>query len=239
MNRGRLAQRGALFVCVSKFIRERVLALGFPENRTVLHYIGVDTSSPPSSSSRSVRPVVLHVARLVEKKGTGDLIAAFARVLRTISDANLVIVGDGPQEAVLRAQVRALNIERSVAFLGSKPHSSVLDLMSSAWVFCLPSVTAKSGDSEGLAIVLLEAGAHGVPVVATRHGGIPEAVEHEKSGLLHQEHDVEGLASSLEHLLRNEKARLEMGRNARAHVVKNFSLLKQSTALAGIYESIR
>lgn len=239
LHRKRLAQRGALFICVSEFIREKVLKLGFPAARTVVHYIGVDTRAILPSLERTSEPTVLHVARLVEKKGTTDLVTAFSRVLRSIPEAKLQIVGDGVLEASLRQQVRRLDIEDSVRFLGAQPNSQVLALMAKAWVFCLPSVTAKSGDSEGLAIALLEAAASGLPIVATQHGSFGEAIKHEESGLLHPEHDVNGLTASLTLLLGDERARVEMGNRAREVVVNRFDLVKQSSILADMYESVR
>jgi colanic acid/amylovoran biosynthesis glycosyltransferase len=239
LHRARLAQRGTLFIAVSEFIRDRVLRLGFPAARTIVHYIGVDIDKIPAPSARAPQPTILHVARLVEKKGTADLIAAFAQVVRTVPDAKLSIVGDGPLGPQLRAQALSLGLADAVAFLGPKPNAAVLELMASSWVFCLPSVTGKLGDAEGLAIVLLEAAASGLPVVATRHGGIPEAVLHENTGILHKEHDVEGLAASLTHLLRDERARHELGNNGRQRVLQHFNLRNQSAALATVYESLR
>jgi colanic acid/amylovoran biosynthesis glycosyltransferase len=239
LHRSRLAQRGSLFICVSDFIRQRVLHLGFPPSRTVVHYIGIDTTAIQPPIERSPQPSVLHVARLVEKKGTADLITAFATVLRSVPEAKLLIVGEGPLEPVLRAQTRDLGIGNAVSFLGAQPNEAVLQMMATSWVFCLPSVTAQSGDSEGLAIVLLEAAASGMPVVATRHGGIAEAVEHERTGFLHPEHDADGLASSLKQLLLDQRLRATMGNHARRRVMQDFDIGKQSAALAELYESLR
>ena len=236
--RRRLAERGRLFICVSEFVRNKVLQLGFPADRCLVHYIGVDTAGIRYSSARSIEPTVLHVARLVEKKGTTDLIAAFAAVLKTVPEAKLVIVGDGPLAPTLKAQVQSLGIECSVEFLGAQPNTAVLELMARAWVLCVPSVTAKSGDSEGLPIVVLEAAASGLPVIATRHGGLIEGIAHEKTGLLHDEHDVPALVENLALLLKDANIRLNMGQSARRNAVERFDLHTQSKALAGIYDSI-
>lgn len=236
IHRRELARSGDLFICVSEFIREHVLKLGFPEAKTRVHYIGVDTATIRPSSVTSERPVVLHVARLVEKKGTSDLLEAFVLVRYKCPEAELQIVGDGPLERYLRAKAESLGLGNHVHFLGALPHKDVLALMQKAWVFCLPSVTAKSGDAEGLGMVLLEAAACGVPVVATRHGGISEAVVHGMTGLLQEEHDVAQLAGNLSDLLNNAGIRAKMGGAARRHVESKFDLAKQSAELAEIYQ---
>ena len=94
--RHRLAREGDLFLCASAFIRERVLAMGFPEARTRIHYIGVDAAAIRPRAADEETPTILHVARLVEVKGTEYLIRAFATVAGRHADATLVIVGDGP-----------------------------------------------------------------------------------------------------------------------------------------------
>ena len=231
-----LAARGDLFLCVSEYVRRHVIALGFPEARTRVHYIGVDTDAIRPPAQRGDCPVILHVARLVEKKGTSDLIAAFALLTRRIPEAELIIVGEGPLEASLRSQVRELQIATAVHFLGSLPHSQVLHLMERAWLFALPSVRAQSGDAEGLGMVILEAAASGMPTIATRHGGIPEVVIDGETGCLCAEHDVPALAQGMFDLLRDDSIRNRLGIAARALVTRHFDLKRQCAMLEQIYE---
>jgi glycosyltransferase involved in cell wall biosynthesis len=238
LHRRQLARHGALFICVSEFIRRRVLALGFPEARTLVHYTGVDTVAIRPISTRSAVPTILHVARLVETKGTCDLIAAFARLVRQIPEARLRIVGEGPLEGALRSQADRLGVSSTVRFLGARPHPEVLKLISDAWVLALPSVTARSGQSEGLGMVLLEAAASGVPVVATLHNGIPEIVVDGVTGLLSPEHDVDALSEHLSELLRSASLRSRMGDAARLRVEQHFDVTRQSVALARVYNHI-
>ncbi len=237
MFRRTLAARGDIFLCVSQYVRRRVVSLGFPEARTRVHYIGVDTQAIHPPAQRGDRPIILHVARLVEKKGSADLIAAFARVTKRVPDAELFIVGEGPLEAALRRQVQDLRLATAVRFLGPLPHPQVLRLMAQAWLFALPSVRARSGDAEGLGMVLLEAAANGMPAVANRHGGIPEVVIDGETGRLCAEHDVQGLAEGMIELLRNDSLRNRLGKAARARVVQHFDLKRQSAALEEIYQN--
>lgn len=236
LHRKQLAARGTTFLCTSNFIRDRVVSLGFPERSTRTHYIGVDTTSIRPENRCSPTPVVLHVARLVEKKGTVDLLAAFARVRRVVTQCELWIVGEGPLESTLRAQADHLGLTAAVRFFGARPHAETLSLMHQAWVFALPSVTARNGDAEGMGMVLLEAAASGVPAVATRHGGIPEAVADGESGLLCSEHDVGALSDSMIQLLRNDVLRRQIGHAARLRVERLFDLSRQCNVLERIYE---
>ncbi len=238
MYRRQLAQHGMLFICVSEFIRRRVLALRFPESRTVVHYTGVDTAAIRPTPAHSGVPTILHVARLVETKGTRDLITAFARLRQDNPHAELQIVGEGPLEAALRAQAGNLGVSSAVQFLGARPHDEVLKLLSSAWVLSLPSVTARTGESEGLGMVLLEAAACAVPVVATWHNGIPEVVVDGVTGFLCPEHDVDALSKRLSELLQDAGMRRQMGHAARLRVEQHFDLKRQSAALTRLYQKV-
>jgi glycosyltransferase involved in cell wall biosynthesis len=233
----RLARHGDLFVCVSDYIRERVLAAGFPQRRVVRHYIGIDTKALRPATAPAARSIV-HVARLVEKKGTRYLIEAFTRVAKSDPEVELVIIGDGPLGQSLETLARSQLAGDRIRFLGTQANAMVLDRLSKAAVFCLPSVTARSGDLEGLPISILEAAAMGVPVVATLHSGIPEAVRDGENGYLVPERDVGALAERLAHLLANDGLRQAMGQAARRIVEERFNLRRQTAALEDLYESL-
>jgi glycosyltransferase involved in cell wall biosynthesis len=236
--RKELIKKGALFICVSDFIRKKVIAMGFPEDRTVTHYIGIDVSKPPVPKEEMPYKVILHVARLTEKKGTEYLVTAFSKVVEQSKDSKLIIIGDGPLKQELLQLVNDLNLGQKIEFLGSQPNSVVMEWMSKADVFCLPSVTAKSGDSEGLGMVFLEAASAKVPIVATNHGGIPEAVVDGETGFLVEERNSVELAEKLLVLLDNRELSLQMGNNARVMIEKKFNLSIQSKKLEELYKSV-
>lgn len=236
--RRQLAQEGDLFLCVSEYIRQRVIELGFPKERTHVHYIGIDTQAILPRHPNEERLFVLHVARLVEKKGTEYLVRAFAQVAAQISQVELVIVGEGPLRAHLETLAKSLRIEERIRFLGAKPHAEVLSLIRKAAILVLPSVTARSGDAEGLGMVLLEASAQGVPIIGTKHGGIPEVIEEAKTGYLVPERDVGLLAERLHKLLIDNELRQRMGREARILVESKFDILKQTKYLEDHYNAI-
>lgn len=225
------------FICVSEHIRRLAIGLGARPERTTVIGTGVDTSAIQFSKVPET-PVVLHVARLVEKKGTEYLIAAFANVVERIPQAKLRIVGEGPLEESLRAQVDQLGLTGSVLFLGAQPHPVVLEELAGARLFCLPSVTARSGDQEGLGQVLLEAGATGRPVIATEHGGIVDAIVDGETGLLVGERDVQALSDALISVLTDSVLADRLGKNARAWVVREFDARQQAYKVEAVYRDL-
>jgi glycosyltransferase involved in cell wall biosynthesis len=231
--RRQLAAQGAMFLCASGFIRGRLLAMGFPAARTRTHYIGVDCRQITPRDAAEVRQIILHVARLVEVKGTLHLLRAFA-VLG--GQAELVIIGDGPLRKSLAAEAVSLGIAERVRFLGALSQAEVLAWMRKAAMLVLPSVRTGTGRIEGLGMVSLEAAATGVPVVGSDIGGIPEAVIDGQTGFLVPERDAEGLALKIGMLLADRPLRLAMGIAARRLVEQKFDLVTQTRGLETLYD---
>lgn len=236
--RKKLAKEGNLFICVSKYIREKVLGLGFPADRTIIHYIGIDTQSIRPYKIISNKKIILHVARFTEKKGTKYLLHAFSRIVKKDKDVKLVIIGEGPLKKKIESLIESLNIKDYVHLLGFQPHECILEWMARSRMICVPSIIAHSGDSEGLPIVLLEAAAMGIPAVATLHSGIPEGCIDGKTGFLVPERSVEELAERLTYLLKNESLCEELGRAARRMVELKFNILNQTKKLESLYDSL-
>jgi len=231
--RAALNRQATAFLAVSNFIKQKAILRGFSEDKIQVHYIGIDEQrfQPEARSERD--PVVLFVGRLVPKKGCADLITAMAEVQKTRPDVELVIIGDGELRAELEAQAAA-TLKR-YRFLGVQDWKEVRAWHQRAQAFCGPSVTAKNGETEGLPIAILEAQAMGLPVVSTRHAGIPEAVIHEETGLLADEHDAAALAVSLRAVLDNPDLAGRLGASARTMIENRFSLRKQTLLLEDIY----
>ncbi len=237
--RHRLARDGDLFLCVSAFIRDRVLAMGFPERRTLVHYTGVDWRAIRPRNPGEETPTILHVARLVEMKGTEYLIRAIAALARTHAQVRLDIVGDGPLRSRLQALAGALGVATRVRFLGALPHAEALCHMRRAAMLVLPSVHTPTGRVEGLGMVLLEAAATGVPVVASRVGGIPEGVLDGQTGVLVPGRDAEALCAGMAALLDQPDTRRRMGAAARLLVEQRFDIRRQGETLEGLYDAVR
>ena len=234
-----LKRESDLFLCVSDFVYKSALAAGFPQDRLHRHYIGVDPKQfEPPRLGCADRTNILHIARLVEKKGTSYLIEAFSKIAGKFPESRLVIVGDGPLRASLESLASSLGIRSRVDFRGARPHADVRRELNECLFLALPSVTASNGDSEGLGIVLLEAAATGIPVVGTRHGGIPEAVLDQETGLLVEERSVSDLADSLDRLLGDRDLCARLGRAGRTFAETRFNVNLQSAALRDIYTRV-
>ncbi|WP_218080089.1 glycosyltransferase [Anthocerotibacter panamensis] len=233
-----LVREACLFIAVSRFIYRTLLAGGFPTEKIVQHYIGVDTQKFCPADRAARVPYVLCVGRHTPKKGLDTLLRAFARLAVQFSDIHLFQVGTGELTAVLKALAAHLGIAERVHFLGSQPPQVVLRLMQGARLFALASQQAADGDSEGLGMVFLEASACGIPVVATWHGGIPEAVVAGETGLLAPEGDDAALAEHIAHLLSDRTRAQQMGVRGREYVCECFDLHKQSQVLEQIYAGL-
>ena len=236
--RGRLARQGALFLCASAFIRERVLAMGFPAARTHVHHIGVDYRTIKPREPTQETATILHVARLVEVKGTEYLIRAFAELAAEDAGVRLDIIGDGPLKASLQGLARRLGVERRIRFLGALPHREVLAAMRMAAMLVLPSVRTSTGREEGLGMVLLEAAATCLPTIGSRIGGIPEGVIDGETGFLVPERDASALAARMRTLLADPARRLRMGAAARVLVEERFDLRHQTRLLEDWYDTV-
>jgi len=236
--RRRLAREGHLFLCASAFIRQRLLDTGFPESRTHTHYIGVDCRAIRARETSEEQPLILHVARLVEVKGTRYLLRAFARMAQAHDRVRLKIIGDGPLRRPLHALAASLGVGERVEFLGALPHAQVLSMMRKASMLVLPSIRTATGREEGLGMVLLEAAATGVPIIGSRVGGIPECMVDGKSGFLVPERDEGALARRMAELLEDPDRRHSMGAAGRSFIEDKFGIDRQTAALENFYDSL-
>lgn len=235
--RRQLQRRGSLFLCVSDFIRTAALSKGFPPERTIVHPIGIDLERFSSLRNSPVQSgLIVHVARLVEKKGTRYLLSALAELIPHRANAQLVVIGDGPLRTDLEAQSRSLGLSDRVTFLGQQPNEEVMKWIARSEIVAVPSITAPTGDSEGLPTVIFEAGAMQRAVVASRTSGIPEAITDEETGLLSDEGNAKQLAHNLFRVLSNSDLRVSLGRNARAKMENSFDIRKQTGRLEALYD---
>jgi colanic acid/amylovoran biosynthesis glycosyltransferase len=229
LGRRRLQRKGALFVAVSDALRRVAVAQGFPEARTVTLHNGVDIARfRPGAQERGL---ILHVGRLVEKKGTALLLRAFDKVAARHHGARLVVVGDGP----LRFRLQA-GAGPQVTFTGALPPDEVAAWLGRASLLAAPSLAAPDGDVEGLPTVILEAAAAGVPAIVSDHSGLPEAVADGETGLVVPQGDFEALAAALDRLMIDVALRQRMGAAARVRAEERFDAAKQGMALEELYD---
>lgn len=225
-----------LFIAISEFIKQKLLEKGFPSEKILVHHIGVDTETFQPDLDVLREPVVLFVGRLVEKKGCEYLIRAMAKVQAVMPEVELVVIGDGPLRASLE-NLAGSTLKR-YQFLGVQPPQVVRNWMNRAMVFSVPSVTAESGDSEGLGVVFAEAQAMGLPVVSSATGGIPEVVAHGKTGFLAAERDWESLSEYILQLLKDSNLWQCFSSSGKERVQAIFDQRKLSKSLEDIYEAV-
>lgn len=177
--------------------------------------------------------VVLYVGRLVKRKGADDLIRAVKRMKS--ERVKLLIVGGGSEREALMKLRKELNLQRKVVLVGNVP--SVFPFYGLADVFCMPSKYLRErGDIEGLGLVFLEAQSYGVPVIGTRSGGIPEAIDDGKTGFIVSEENLDSIKERLLELQNNKKLRDKMGKNAIKFIKRKFNWKKCVNEHIMLYE---
>jgi len=226
-----LQREAALIICVSDFIRDRLLARGFPAKKLLVHRYGVEMDGPGDTPPPETQPYLLFAGRFVEKKGIPTLIEAMRRLAGEGRDVRLKLVGDGEIAGALKRQAADLPM---IEFPGWLTNRELRQLMRGALAVCVPSIAAASGDAEGLPNVVLEAMASGAPVVATHHAGIGEAVEDGRSGFLVPSGDAGALHAALRRLVDAPGAARAMGDEARRVALGRFDAMTQSRRLEQI-----
>ncbi|MHB1225570.1 MAG: glycosyltransferase [Gemmatimonadaceae bacterium] len=227
-----------VMITISAFLRDRLVERGWPAEKVVVLTRGIDTrlftpEGKPPLAERA--PIVFFAGRLIEVKGTAYLLRAMQEVQRHVPEAVAVIAGSGGSRAVLERQATELGVR--ARFLGRATPEVIRACHAEAAVYCLPSVTAATGQREGMSNSLLEAMASGLPVVGTDSGGIPEAIG--DAGFLVPERDVPSLASRLVEVLGNPALRERLGAAARARVLARFDLRRQAGRLEELYDRAR
>jgi glycosyltransferase involved in cell wall biosynthesis len=235
----RLFEQAAAIVAVSRAMERQLLALGAPSER--LHYVpcGVDANLFAPGDPAAAPAHFVAVGRFVEKKGPHLTLLAFARLHAARPDASLTMVGDGPLLALCRQLARGLGLGEAVRFLGPRPHAEVAALMGAARAFVQHSLTASDGDSEGTPVSVIEAGAAGLPVIATRHGGIVDVVVEGETGLLADEGDVAAMAAHMLALAADPALAGRLGRGAAERAAACYSQEKLLGRLWAVIDAAR
>jgi len=228
-----------LFLPVNERWKRKLIELGCDERRIMVHRMGInpdDFCFFPRKKNKTVK--LLTVGRLVEKKGIEYGIRAVVQILKKNPHVLYNIAGDGPLRANLEKTVKEQEACNNISFLGWQKHTNINKLMQEADIMITPSVTSSNGDEEGIPVVLMEALASGLPVIASKHSGIPELVQDKKSGFLVPERDVDALAEKLEYLIDHPKLWQKMGRAGREYVEEHYDINKLNDRLEQIYEEL-
>jgi len=238
-----LFHKGDIFLPISNYWGEKLIKLNCDKNKITVHHMGISLdkfkySERKIHSDEAVK--ILTIGRLTEKKGHAYVIKALAKVVHKHKHKKIIyhIAGDGPLKCELKSLVTKLGINNYVKFWGNVEDGMLLRLYQESHIFVLASITAPSGDKEGIPVVLMEAEATGLPVISTFHSGIPEIVIDGKSGFLVPERDVDALAKKIECLIENPKLWSKMGKYGRKFVEENYNIKKLNHQLVKIYQTI-
>jgi colanic acid/amylovoran biosynthesis glycosyltransferase len=222
----------------SQSIAERLIELDCDPQKIRLNRTGIPLEGFPYRI-RSIPAdgawTVVQACRLVPKKGLATALRAFARFAKAFPNSRFLIAGEGPLRPDLEKLAQQLNLQTSVRFLGFLSQPDLRELYESAHLFMHPSELPQDSNQEGIPNSMLEAMASGLPVVATRHGGIPEAVTDDVSGLLLPERDDEGLANALCKLVKDPARWTAMGAAASETVAREFAQPRQIESLESAY----
>lgn len=219
-------------ITMSESSRWRLVDLGLNSNRIHVIPYGVDIADPPSLTERGESVRCLAVGRMVRKKGPLLTLGAFRRALINCSRLRLDFVGDGELYEDARKYICDHGLAERVKLHGGQPHHVVQDLMKQADVFLQHSmIDPETGDEEGLPVAILEAMAAGLPVLSTRHAGIPEAVVEHQTGYLVDEGDSDGMVRLLVKLGEDAELRRRLGRAGWERAQQRFSWHHERKAL--------
>lgn len=234
----RVFQAAPLILARSRSLERRLIALGCPPERIRINRTGVPLQQFPMIRREAPRNGAWHflqACRLIPKKGLTTCLRAFALYLKAHPRAELFIAGKGPLQPTLEALASELGIGEHVHFTGFLSQPDLLALYHRCHIFLHPSEMLADENQEGIPNSILEAMATGLPVLATRHGGIPEAVEDGRCGLLVEERDYEALAAEMQKITRSRGSFAEMGVLASESVATNFEQQMQTELLESHY----
>lgn len=210
--------------------------LGIDENKIFVFPMPFDTDKFYEIEEKKVKKgTILSIGRLIQRKGYDDLLKA-SRILKDEGvKFKLTIIGSGPEEKRLRKLILELNLKEHVTIIDSLPQRELNSYYNRSEVFVLPSITDWKKEAEGLGMVLLEAMACKVPVVATKSGGMVDIVFHEKTGLLVPEKNALALASAIKRFLEDENLGKKLAEEGYRFVHENFTPQATSKKLKAIY----
>jgi colanic acid/amylovoran biosynthesis glycosyltransferase len=236
-----LFKKGDLFLTSGEHSKRWFDSVGWGGDKMIVHRLAVPSRLFPAARPRpkdngEVR--LLSVGRLVDKKGIKYGIMGVAKIVRQFPNIRYEIAGDGPLRPGLERLIEELGAASHIRLLGWKDREEVLQLLRETDIFLAPCITSDDGDQETGPVVILEAMASGLPVVSTRHTGIPEFVRDGESGFLVGERDPEGIADKVAYLLKNPDLWHAIGERGRSYVEQHHDLDKQTDRLIEIYRSL-
>ena len=220
-------------IVVSNAMKQALVGQGCPETKLLINTYG------PHPYYLNIKPnlesnFIISVGRHTYKKAPYLTILAFQKVLKKHPHLKLKMIGDGELFDVSKNLVKSLGLENNIILLGGLERKEIVKHLEKAFLFLQHSIVASNGDSEGTPVGIIEAMAAGLPVVSTRHAGIPDVVIENKTGFLVDEGDINTMAKAIIKLAENRKLLSEFGTNGKVLIEKNFTLEKHINVLNDI-----
>ncbi|MDO6758742.1 glycosyltransferase [Tamlana sp. 2_MG-2023] len=212
-------------IAVSTVMYDSLLKLGCPKAKLIYNVYG------PQSLFETVKPKFskkqfVAIGRFTDKKAPYYTILAFKAILKKHPDAQLLIAGIGELLNTCENLIKYFNLEENIELLGVISPNDYVALLETSLAFVQHSITAKIGDMEGTPLAVLEASVAGLPVIATKHAGIPDVIVHNETGLLSDEHDVETMSANMLRVLDDLDFAKQLGAAGKQRILEQFNLQK-------------
>lgn len=234
----KLAHFGSHFIAASEIMKQQLVEIGFPKQKISIVPFGLDLKVFEFRENYSLSNNCMMVGRMVEKKGFEYAIRAIEMLNSEKIEIHLNLYGDGPLKEYLQKLTQQLKINHLVTFHGFVDIKHINCAMNSHGILLAPSVIGKDGDQEGLPNTILEAMACGLPVIATRHAAIPEAVTHTESGFLVDERQPRQIAEILKRILNSEFDLERIRFRAHNYIKEKHTVSRMVKSIENIYDSV-
>lgn len=241
-----IIKEASAIVTNSNYTRGELIKLGADNKKIIIvypcsdleltHFDKVEIENFKTAHELQDKKILLTAGRLVERKGHDQVIKALPEILRSVPDAIYVIAGGGPDLDRLKNLAAEDKLDQHVRFLGAISRKDLALCYSLADVFIMPSRQLKNGDVEGFGIVYLEANIYGKPAIGGRSGGVPEAIDDGKTGILVDPENAEEIAQAAIRLLTDSAYAQALGSRGAQRVREEFNWKKQA---GKIIEAIR
>ena len=224
-------------IVVSNAMKKALVGQGCPETKLLINTYG------PHPDYLNIEPdnnsnYIISVGRHTYKKAPYLTILAFQKVLKKHPHLKLKMIGDGELFDVSKNLVKSLGLENNIILLGALERQEIIKHLQSAFLFVQHSIIATNGDSEGTPVGIIEAMAAGLPLVSTRHAGIPDVVIENKTGFLVNENDINQMASYILKITGNRELAKCLGRKGKARILSEFTLQKHIATIDRLIEEI-
>lgn len=229
-------QYASKIIAVSHKMEQMLLDIGCPPEKLVYNVYGPQPEFLNVQSTFSKKQFIA-IGRFTDKKAPYYTILAFKKAVEKHPDARLVMAGDGQLLNACKNLARYLKIDSQVLFPGVISPEAYRELLTESLAFVQHSITAETGDMEGAPLAILEASAAGLPVVSTIHAGIPDVIINNETGLLCEEHDVDGMSTNMIALLDNVDLAKKMGKSGKENIKNHFPMERHISKLQAILET--